>query len=159
VADGFGGCSMTATFRIANISDIDSLIELMREYYAFDRLPFDESHARAALQGILTDDSLGQLWLIHDDGQTVGYLVLTWGYSLEFMGRDAFLDELYIRASHRRRGVGSKALAFAEEICHSFGIRALHLEVERENHGAQTCYRKAGFEDHDRYLMTKLISR
>ena len=24
----------------------------------------------------------------------IGYLVLTWGYSLEFGGRDAFVDEL-----------------------------------------------------------------
>ena len=148
---------MTATFRIANIYDVGSLIELMREYYAFERLPFDESHARATLQGILTDDSLGRLWLIHDDEKIVGYLVLTWGYSLEYRGRDAFLDELYIRASHRRRGIGTKALTFAEEVCRSFGIRALHLEVERENHGAQTFYSKAGFEDHSRYLLTKLI--
>ena len=150
---------MTAAFRTANTSDVGSLIALMREYYAFDRLPFDESHARAVLQGVLTDDSLGRLWLIDDDGQTIGYFLLTWGYSLEYKGRDAFLDELYIRASHRRRGIGTEALMFAEETCHSIGIRALHLEIERENHGAQSFYSKAGFEDHDRYLMTKLLSR
>ncbi|HEX2680374.1 MAG TPA: hypothetical protein VHQ03_03690 [Candidatus Dormibacteraeota bacterium] len=37
------------------------------------------------------------------------------------------------------------------------GVHALHLEVTHANTGAQQLYRKFGFEDHDRYLMTKRI--
>ena len=42
----------------------------------------------------------------------VGYLVLTLGYSLEYGGRDAFIDEVYIRSSYRGRGIGTAALTF-----------------------------------------------
>ena len=49
-------------------------------------------------------------------------------------------------------------MAFAETQCRAVGVRALHLEVERDNTNARALYRKVGFVDHDRYLMTKRIS-
>jgi ribosomal protein S18 acetylase RimI-like enzyme len=149
---------MEATFSVAQRSDTDLLLQFMREYYEFDHLPFDEQVARAALEKLLNDASLGRVWLIHYEDEAVGYLVLTLGYSLEYGGRDAFIDEVYIRASHRGRGIGGRALVFAQDMCRSLGVRALHLEVERTNTNAQGVYRKAGFIDHDRYLMTKQIA-
>ncbi len=149
---------METAFRIAERADSETLLEFMREYYEFDHLPFDGQVARAALAGILEDASLGRIWLICYDGEAVGYLVLTLGYSLEYGGRDAFVDEVYIRASHRGRGIGQSALTFAEDVCRALGVRALHLEVERANTSAHELYRKAGFVDHDRYLMTKQIA-
>jgi ribosomal protein S18 acetylase RimI-like enzyme len=38
-------------------------------------------------------------------------------------------------------------------------VRALHLEVERANTEAQAFYHKAGFADHDRYLLTKQMGK
>lgn len=148
---------METTFVIATQADLEILVQFMREYYEFDHLPFDEQVARAAVEQFIGDNSLGCLWLIHYDAEAVGYLVLTLGYSLEYGGRDAFIDEVYIRASHRGRGVGQRALAFAEETCRSLDVRALHLEVERENTNAHALYRKVGFVNHDRYLLTKRI--
>ena len=49
-------------------------------------------------------------------------------------------------------------VGFAEGVCRGRGVRALHLEVERENTRAQSIYRRAGFVDHDRYLLTKWLS-
>jgi GNAT superfamily N-acetyltransferase len=147
------------TCRIAERTDIETLLEFMREYYEFDHLPFDESIARTALARFVGEESLGRVWLISYEGEAIGYLVLTLGYSLEYGGRDAFIDEVYIRESHRRRGIGQRVLTFAEEVCRSLGVRALHLEVERANTNAHGLYRKVGFVDHDRYLMTKRIAR
>ncbi len=149
---------MKITFKIAERADIETLLEFMRGYYEFDHLPFDEQIARAALTKFVGDESRGRVWLITYEGEAVGYLVLTLGYSLEYGGCDAFVDEVYIRESHRGRGIGQHALTFAEDACRSLGVRALHLEVERANTNAHGLYRKAGFVDHDRYLMTKRIS-
>jgi GNAT superfamily N-acetyltransferase len=148
---------METSFVVATPADIDLLVQLMREYYAFDHLPFDEQIARPALENFVGDPTFGSVWIIQYGGESVGYLVLTLGYSLEYGGRDAFVDEIYIRERHRGRGIGQQALAFAEDVCRSLGVRALHLEVERENTNAHAVYRKVGFTDHDRYLMTKRI--
>lgn len=149
---------MKTTFKIAERADIETLLEFMREYYEFDHLSFDEQIARIASTKFVGDESLERVWLISYEGEAIGYLILTLGYSLEYGGRDAFIDEVYIRESHRGQGIGQRALTFAEDVCRSLGVRALHLEVERENTNAHGLYRKAGFVDHDRYLMTKRIS-
>ncbi|HEV2802008.1 MAG TPA: GNAT family N-acetyltransferase [Pyrinomonadaceae bacterium] len=149
---------MKAVFTLADTSDTDQLVELMREFYAFDHIAFDEAAARRALAQILSDRRFGLVNLIHMGARTAGYLVLTFGFSLEFHGRDAFVDELYLRASFRGQGIGQASIDFAVEVCRAEGIAALHLEVERDNQRAQALYRRAGFRDHDRYLMTKWLS-
>ncbi len=150
---------MEPIFRLADEADGDTLIAMMREFYAIDAYPFDEGAARRALEGLLRDPALGRVWLIHDGAEAIGYVVLTFGYSLEFHGRDAFIDELFVRPSHRGRGVGTRAMRLVEEACRDLGVHALHLEVERANAVAQRLYRTFGFQDHARYLMTRWISR
>jgi ribosomal protein S18 acetylase RimI-like enzyme len=144
-------------FRPATPADIDVLLPMIGELYALDHIRFDEPVVRAALRTLLQEPSYGSVWLIADRDQPVGYLVLTFDYSLEFGGREAFVDELFVREQYRRRGIGTRALEFAEAACRERAIRALHLEVERTNGAAQRAYRKAGFVDHDRYLMTKRL--
>jgi diamine N-acetyltransferase len=146
-------------FRIATGSDVETLIVFMREFYSLEHIAFDERAARGALRQILGDDRLGRVWMINDAGKSVGYVVLTFGFSLEFHGRDAFIDELYVEASSRGRGIGRKVLEFLEAACRSLDVEALHLEVGKENTNALRLYRKFGFEDHDRHLMTRWISR
>jgi GNAT superfamily N-acetyltransferase len=115
------------------------------------------SRTRAALLRLIGDDSLGRVWLIMLGDEPVGYLVLAFGYSLEYRGRDAFIDELFVVAAQRGRGLGTRAVAFAVEQCRTLGVRALHLEVERGNVAGQALYRRAGFAEHDRLLMTRPI--
>src|SRR5687767_3006332 len=102
---------------------------MMRELYEHERMDFDERAARAALAQLLADDSHGVAHLILYGAEVAGYLVLTFGFSLEFGGRDAFVDELYVGDGFRGHGAGKAALAFAAEVCRARGIRALHLEV------------------------------
>ena len=129
----------------------------MRQFYALDHYPFDEAIARAALQAIIEEPSLGRLWII-SAREAIGYIVLTFGYSLEFHGRDATIDELFLTAPHRHQGIGTQTLHFVAEQCRRLGLHALHLEVEHTNEAGLTLYRKMGFEPHDqRYLMTRWI--
>jgi diamine N-acetyltransferase len=144
--------------RTAAIEDAPLLLGLMREFYAFEHLTFDETRARAALVRLLDDASLGRVFLVEEDGGPAGYVVLAFGYSLEFHGRDAFVDELFLRPAFRGRGLGREFLRFVEEQCRQFGVTALHLEVERKNKAAQEFYRRLGFQDHDRYLMTRWLA-
>jgi len=150
---------MEPQFRPANESDTEMLITLMSELYKHDNSYFDEANTRKALPKIFSDESAGRVFMILLGEEIVGYTVLTFGFSLEFHGRDAFIDELYLCEPYRKQGLGRKTISFLEEICKSYGVDALHLEVERENTNAQGVYRRIGFKDHSRYLMTKWLTR
>ncbi len=148
---------MSAAFRPATPADEPTLLELMREFYRHAGMLWDERAAHTALHGVLADSSLGCGVLIEVDGNVAGYLVVCFGWSLEFEGRDAFVDELYVRERFRGQGLGSRALEIAADLCRAHGVRALHLEVERRNPRAQAIYRKAGFVDREYYLMTRRL--
>lgn len=144
-------------FILAKQSDAEKLLEMISEFYEYDSISFDKKAVHKALQDIIDNDSFGKVFLLKVHKEIVGYMVITFGYSLEFHGRDAFIDEIYFKKANRGKGYGKLALAFAEKVCMENEIQALHLEVERSNIIAQNFYRKARFEDHDRYLMTKWI--
>jgi ribosomal protein S18 acetylase RimI-like enzyme len=146
------------SFKLADTTDADTLLAMMRGLYEHERIAFDEPTARAALTQLLADDSCGVAHLILFGAEVAGYLVITFGFSLEFGGRDAFVDELFVKDEFRGRAAGKAALSFAAEVCRARGVRTLRLEVERANEGAQGLYRKAGFVGHDRYLLTKWLA-
>jgi diamine N-acetyltransferase len=150
---------MKINFRVATISDVEMLLRFMREFNQIDDYGFAESTARPALEKFINDASLGYLWLIEGEDKAIGYVAVTFGYSFEFHGRDAFVDELFLEANYRGQGIGNQTMQFIEERCREFGVKALHLEVERTNSAALALYRKFGFKDHDRYLLTRWISK
>jgi len=143
-----------SSLREARATDLDAILALQRRYYAEDGYPFATAEARQVLARFLADPALGRIWLIDDAAGTAGYVALTFGYSFEFRGRDAFVDEIYLLPERRGRGHGGRALARVKDAARALGVRALHLEVERNKPGAKALYRRVGFVDHERYLMT-----
>jgi ribosomal protein S18 acetylase RimI-like enzyme len=141
----------------AKEADTGELIAMMRSFYAELGEPFEEARAERALRALLEEPSHGAAWVFREEGRAVGYLVVTHGYSLEFDGRIAVVDEVYAVPEMRGRGIGARALALAEEHCRRHRISALRLEVHRENRRALALYERNGFEAHDRYLMTKWL--
>lgn len=140
--------------RPAAAGDLGLVLEMMRGLYASDSIHFDAVRAGRALAELQADASLGSVWLVEGGGTVAGYAVLTFGYSLEFGGRYGLLDELFILAPHRSRGVGRQVLARLAGVCRDLGLTALRLEVARMNQGARRLYERAGFAAHDRDLMT-----
>jgi diamine N-acetyltransferase len=145
-------------FRVVAESDADVVLDFMRTYYAFDGHGYDREKARIALTALLRDKNLGRAWLILDGDAAAGYIVLCFGYSLEWLGRDAFVDEFYLREQYRGRGWGRKTMEFVEEAARQAGIRTLHLEVVRQNATALEVYRKLGFHEHESAFLSKWIA-
>jgi GNAT superfamily N-acetyltransferase len=107
----------------------------------------------------MRDPNLGRAWLILDRGGAVGYVVLCFGYSLEWLGRDAFVDEFYLLEEYRRRGWGRKTMEFVEQEARAAGVRTLHLEVVRENTAALQVYQRLGFVEHESKFLSKWIAQ
>ncbi len=149
---------MATHFRPALRSDLELLMELVTEFYAESMYPLRRAEARQAVERLLDDPGAGRIWLIEVEGATAGYLALTLGFSIEYLGRDAFIDEIYLRPSFRGHGLGTEAIALAEREARELGVRALHLEVERSNPRARGVYLRRGFRDNDRQLLSKILA-
>lgn len=145
------------SLRNASQGDIDTLVGLMEEYYAYEGLLFDAPYAHAAMFRLLNDEALGRVWLIHAYDTVVGYIVITFGYSLEYGGRYATVDEFFLYEAYRGRGIGTQTLGMVEAYCHEFDLRAIELETERGNWSAKGFYDRLGFRDNGRYLLVKRI--
>jgi ribosomal protein S18 acetylase RimI-like enzyme len=148
---------MEIKFNRAGPPNMGQALELMKEFYAVEHLDYDEAVARKGLKALFDGPQFGYFHFLESDGVVAGYIVVTFGFSLEFHGRVALVDELYVREEFRGRGLGKAALAFVEALCQEEGVAALHLEVDRGNSRAQGLYRQAGYKDHDRFLLTKWV--
>ena len=126
------------------------------ELYRRDGLAVTAVRDRA-LAELITHPECGGAWLILAGGEAAGYLVLTACYSLEFHGRFGLLDELFIEEQWRGQEIGSAALAFVDRQCRSQGWKAVRLEVDHENSGAERLYGRSGYRMEQRGLMTKWL--
>jgi Acetyltransferases len=149
---------MTVAMRQANADDLADLLELMQEFYAEAGYALNSDRARAAFLPLLAPGHLGQVWLGELDGQVAGHVVVTFCYSMEYGGRSAFVDDLFVRPALRNRGVGRALVEQARAICEELGVRAMHLEVARANGPAQAVYRAVGFDGTDRELLTLALA-
>ncbi len=148
---------MNITYREASENDLKIILELMNEFYMVDHLHYDEKVIANGLKKLFSNKAYGNFWLIYDDEIIAGYIIIVHGFSLEYHGVDAMIDEFYIREFYRGKGIGTQTLLFIENELRKQGIKAFHLEVNHRNNSAKRMYSKFGFEDHDRYLMTKWL--
>ena len=94
--------------REATLADEAQLLPMMRKLAEQQpgAIKFDEPAVRVAFGRFLSVPAFGKVWLLCEGTKPVGYVVLTLGFSFEFHGHDAFIDELYIEAAFGRRGYG-----------------------------------------------------
>jgi aminoglycoside 6'-N-acetyltransferase len=141
----------------AGPDDLPTIVPLMRDFNRFEGIPFDEDKMVPALAVLLADASLGAVWLLEHEEEVVGYAVVTFGFDLEWGGRDAWLTELWVRTETRGEGLGRAALVAVEREVALLGAQALHLMVRHENVRARGLYTSAGFEAPRRETLTKRL--
>jgi GNAT superfamily N-acetyltransferase len=146
------------TISLAVESDMDALLPLVRAFHRHEDISMNEEDRVSVMRRLLADPTWGRLWLIFDGADLAGYIAICTGFSIEFRGNDAFVDEFYIRPESRGRGLGTMALRRIRTEVKALGIRALHLEVDRSNLKAKKLYAGAEFEAREDYmLMTSLL--
>ena len=129
--------------RLATEQDVGVLLHMMADFNRLEEINWDPAIIDVALRKLLLDSSLGQVVMLEQDGVVLGYAVLTYGYDLEFAGRDAFVTEFYLCPDARGRGLGSWLLSQIEERARMADVQALHLMVRPENAPAMALYRRA----------------
>lgn len=142
--------------RSATADDLAVVLPRTRALNDHEGINVSDADLERALRELLADRHLGGVWVIEVAGQPIGYAIVTFGYDLEFGGRDAWLTELYVDDEHRAKGAGTAALTLLEDELRHFDVRALHLQVRPEN-PALRLYERAGFSRSPRLLLTRRL--
>lgn len=150
--------SVAPRHRRACTNDEPTVLSLMRAFYAEEHLVFDELITPRTVRELLTHPEFGLILLVESDGHAIGYAALTFGYSLEFHGRYALLDELYLIPAVRGQGWSRGCIKFAADTARAHGLAALRLEVNHANARARSTYLNAGFQDNHRDLFTQWLN-
>jgi ribosomal protein S18 acetylase RimI-like enzyme len=144
------------SLRNASPADLAQLLPRTRALNDHEGIAISEAHLERALRGLLEEPGLGRVWLVERDGLAIGYAIVTFGYDLEFAGRDAWLTELWIDETARSGGAGAAALGLLEQELLPLDVKALHLQVRPEN-AAVRVYQRAGFTAVPRTIMSRRL--
>jgi ribosomal protein S18 acetylase RimI-like enzyme len=150
-----------AHVRPARASDAKALLAMMAPFNKSEGIPWRPRSVAGALRRLLADPRLGVVLIAESRSpRTIaGYVVATYNYDLEFAGSDAFVTELFVKPEARRSGIARQLLEAVTSKVRNAGAGALHLLVRPENRAARSLYRKAGFEEIPRRMMTKALPR
>ena len=130
---------------------------MMEEYYEMNNYEFVDWSAAENFDEIIENTHMGKIWMISFTNQTIGYLIFTFGYSFEHGGRDASIDELFLKKEYRNKGFGTLILETLDFFAHKHNVKAIHLKVENTDSSANQLYLKAGYTKNRRHLLTKTI--
>lgn len=144
---------MSTRLHLAGPDDLDRLLKLTADFSEEMGMESDSDHRTKALMPLLEGSPHGAVYVIGPAKSPVGYVILSFGWSLEFGGMDGFVDELYIRPAVRGRGMASDVLYSLPKALKGAGLRALHLEVDREDEAAQRLYTRAHFTPRARFML------
>jgi GNAT superfamily N-acetyltransferase len=134
--------------RIAAVADAPVVAELLdqfnREYETSTPGPVVLA---ARLEQLLLGGNV--LALLAGDPAT-GVALVTLRPNVWFAGPVALLDELYVVATQRGRGIGTALLKAAEQECRTRGSALLEINVDGDDTDARRFYERHGYTDHER---------
>ena len=151
---------MSAALTLAKPEHLNSLTALVAAFHAEENITMSDEALTAGISPLLDGIPHGAAYLIGPPRAPIGYIVITFGWSLEFGGMDGFIDEFFVRPGVRGRGVGSEVLVSLLPQMDAAGVHALHLEAARDRPRLERLYSRAGFRLREGYhLMTRLARK
>lgn len=147
---------MSVALHLSRPEDLEKVLTLVTAFHEEMDIASSDDSRRAAIEPLLNGIPYGAVYLAGPARAPIGYIVVTFSWSVEFGGMDGCIDELYVRPPVRGRGIATEILFALPKTLAEVGIKALHLEVDRDNESSQRLYARSRFKARDRYmLMTK----
>lgn len=133
---------MTDFARLAVGDDLEALVRFACEFREFlGRTAPSEVSFRAGIESLLRDSSAE--FLIVDNG---GYAQCRYRLSAWHEGVEAELEDLFVSAAARGRGVGRKLVELAIARAAARGCHSIGVQTNERNRAAVALYRRLGFE-------------
>ena len=139
------------TLHLADTSHLDILTHMVGTFHDEEGITSDEDHRRKALLPLLKGSPYGVIYLMGPLSSPLGYIAITFTWSLEFGGLDGTIEELYLRKKVRGRGIGTSAIYHLIKVLSQHGLKSLALEVDGRNQRALQFYHSTGFRLREHY--------
>ena len=113
----------------------------MRSYCSFDESNPSDEDLRALATAFLDEGSGGTQLLARDtEGQALGHATVLWSWDTTLGERLAVMEDLFVTAEARGRGVGAALIEACRRLAADRGLRWLAWETAPDNHTAQRLY-------------------
>ena len=137
---------MSVTVTHAQPSDLDALAVLFDAYRQFYGQPSDVPRARDWLRSRLRVGESVVL-LARRGGAMLGFVQLYPMFSSVRTARTWILNDLFVDAGARRKGVARALLDAAAAFAREDGAMGISLETSQDNAAARALYRAAGWNE------------
>ena len=146
---------MSFVIRRASLGDADAIAPLFDLYRTFYQQLSDPALARRFI-GERLQHGQSVILLAELDGKAVAFTQLFPSFSSVRAGRSWILNDLYVHASARRKGIARALLQAAADFARADGAIRLELETDPDNRSAQALYRHMGWELYEGTLRFRL---
>jgi len=149
---------MTA-LTLARPDDLERLLPMVASRRAEAGQAEDAGTARAALLPLLEGSPHGAIYLIGPPRAPIGYVALSFGWSLAAGGLTGRIDEMHIRRAVRGRGIGAEVLGSLPRALGPAGLRALDVEIAREDARTRALFTRQRFHPCEDRVTLRLALR
>jgi ribosomal protein S18 acetylase RimI-like enzyme len=140
---------------LANIDHLESLSILFDRYRVFYNQVSDIEAAKKFLkERFQNNDSV--VFAANDNGKIIGFTQLYPSFSSVSMRRVWILNDLYVKESHRQKGVAKLLMSAVQDYAKGSGAVRVILSTHISNTNAQKLYKSQGYikdEEFDRYAL------
>ena len=131
---------------LARPDDLDRLCRLVTDAHAERGIDQTDEARRAGLAPLLESSPHGAVYLIGPGRAPIGYIIVTFSWSVALGGMTGTVDEINIRPGVRGRGIGTEVLTNLPKALASAGLMALHAETGAADTRAQGFFARLRFE-------------
>jgi len=136
---------MNILTRKGEAGDIEQLVTFLQHLFAIEKdFTIDAERHRAGLHLLLAAPEARAVFVAEAAGAVVGMVTAQLVVSTSVGGYSILLEDMYVAAGFRRKGVGSKLLGQVFIWGFERGARRVQLVAAETNTGAFRFYRQAG---------------
>jgi GNAT superfamily N-acetyltransferase len=124
--------------------ELQPLIAAYQRFYEVEEI--DEERNRAFFRRFLAPSDHGMLLGARAGGPLLGYACLYWHFSSLAAAETVLMNDLYVDAPARGRGVGRALIEATADVARQRGALCVEWATEPDNHAAQRLYDSTGAE-------------
>lgn len=146
---------MTA-LTLARPDDLERLLPMLAAEEAEAGRQADDAARRAALAPLLAGSPHGAAYLIGPPRAPIGFVLLSFGWSVAAGGLVGRIEALHVRRAVRGRGIGAEVLISLPRALAGAGLRALDVEVAREDARSRALFERLKFTPREGQITLRL---